>query len=129
MKMRDLKMRPIAIDVARSVVCLSLCQSVGQTESRANTDKPIDQPVGRGFVCGTSGNRGPTMRLCLRNCHRSENARMAPEPHLHAVEAVRLHSNQKCLKRRRRTRRSKSWRSRYPRRQRCRQDQTHQQCC
>jgi len=24
---------------------------------------------------------------------------MAPEPHLHAVEADRLHSNQKCLKR------------------------------
>jgi len=30
--------------------------------------------------------------------------------------------------RRRRTRRSKSWRSRYPRHQRCRQGQTHRRC-
>ena len=63
------------------------------------------------------------------DCHRSENARMAPEPHLHAVEAGRIHSsNQKCLKGRRRTWRSKSWRSGYPRHQRCRQDQTLQRC-
>ena len=49
------------------------------------------------WACGISDNHGPRMRQCLRNCHRSENARMAPEPHLHAVEAGRLHSNQKCL--------------------------------
>ena len=46
------------------------------------------------------GQARPRMRQCLRNCHRSENARMAPEPHLHAVEAGRLHSNQKCLHKR-----------------------------
>ena len=81
------------------------------------------------WVCGILDNHGPRMRQYLCNCHRSENARMAPEPHLHAVEAGRLHSsNQKCLKGRRRTRRSKSWRSGYPRHQRCRQDQTLQRC-
>ena len=51
----------------------------------------------REWVCGISGNHGPRMRQCLRSCHRSVNARIAPEPHLHAVEAGRLHSNQKCL--------------------------------
>jgi len=51
------------------------------------------------WVCGILDNHGPRMRQYLCNCHRSENARMAPEPHLYVVEAGRLHRNLKCLKR------------------------------
>ena len=72
------------------------------------------------------------MRQCLRNCHRIENARTAPEPHLHVSEADRLHGNQICLKRRRRTLRFELWqescRCRWPRHLRCGQGQSHQ-CC
>jgi len=46
------------------------------------------------WMCGISDNHGPRIRQCLRNCHRNENARTAPEPHIHAFEAGRLHSSQ-----------------------------------
>jgi len=38
----------------------------------------------REWVCGISDNHGPRTRQCLRNCHKSENVRTAPESHLNA---------------------------------------------
>ena len=38
-------MRPIAIDVARSVVCVSVCWDI--RAECAKTDKPVEMPFGR----------------------------------------------------------------------------------
>jgi len=60
------------------------------------------------LVCGISGNRGLTMRQCQRTCHRTADVHTAPEPHLHVVAAGRLHTNYRCLQRRRRSRRHRA---------------------